>query len=1196
EIGDFLEDEYLDTLYLTQLKVLPQPYTDELLFKVMEYHKAHIGLTPEDAEYSLLDTARKVELYGIRLHPARDHEGLPLNLAVAHAGVLVFQGTARINTFSWAKIRKLSFKRKKFLVKLHPEGYNYFKDVVEFYFDSRDECKHFWKKCIEHHTFFRCQGVKQAGKSRSKVVSKGSSFRYCGRTQKQLIEFVRENYVKRPQFDRSPAARRAPHLQSGSGSGHWQQQQQNSSARSAASTSSAGSHVLLAAGAGAGVEVDFYGGQRSRTLPAGQHYLQDQQQQYQYYQQPMPPAAEPASIGNNHRSVSVSPPGYRPAPLPPQPPPQHPAMPYPVPAATAAAPVRLHGHSRSRSLPDDESPPSPPSPPPPLPPPPPLLSSNLQQLSPSTSPPLPPPLPPPLLHDDDFIGHDVGDVVLDNGVIVSAPSSHRYRQHQRHRLDDSATDDPADDEEACEATPDEADDLSGHHRHYTGGVGGFRRSAIDDFVARRAVCVDLNSSSDSELATTGEPPNSTSRSSELKAAAAAGTVATSTETQAGTAASADDGLMVTLDNLPPLDNFSYRDDTVATPPVAAAERLANTEAYVNSHRGYRFASDLLLYYEDGVVGPHPQQQQQQQQQRPVPAPLLLGAATSAADSQDSQDELAAYLGGIAGTSARYFQQHQPKHPQQPQRHLRHGPSAASSNSIDDDDDDDEGDDAGGGVDERMSRPRSVSRLESALATPKTGSPTADLDIDDDEDEDDNDEERRAAGEPEDDWDDEFATRADAAMEAEAQVVLRNRAPREVAVQANDASLDSDEGDDSADDWQQRSRVVDSETQTAGGEVEPAGVGVDVAVVGGPVWSDTVGVMSGASLSVGVGVGRGFVTLSTVNEESDGGGSAASCRSGSVELGGVGVAAASALAFSLQQSECVRVDLSSSSSCSGDGEGDRDGDVEEDSGPRPPTPPPPPSKSLHSPDSTASNSITGGGGGGGSRLHLSSGSSPSSSSSVQSVASDDDAYEQQFESRTERLHSAGSAPAFGPPPTGPLPPPPPPQAPPPPPPPPPPAFFGRSSAAPTLDALLEEAEAASAAASMAASPSPSPAPAATAVAEEGAGVQRRSQPGDPAAPQRRSGPPIPPRTTSISSWSPVIAAHPLYDGDQQQQQQQQQQQAAADSSTGEEHLEQQQLPPPPPELLHLHLLEHQASNYTRRQNFFANPYAAAAETP
>ena len=53
----------------------------------------------------------------------QDHEGVPLKLSVAHLGILVFQNSAKINTFSWAKIRKLSFKRRKFLIKLHPEGY-----------------------------------------------------------------------------------------------------------------------------------------------------------------------------------------------------------------------------------------------------------------------------------------------------------------------------------------------------------------------------------------------------------------------------------------------------------------------------------------------------------------------------------------------------------------------------------------------------------------------------------------------------------------------------------------------------------------------------------------------------------------------------------------------------------------------------------------------------------------------------------------------------------------------------------------------------------------------------------------------------------------------------------------------------------------------------------------------------------------
>ena len=33
------------------------------------------------------------------------------------------------------------------------------------------------------------------------------AYRYSGRTQKQLVEYVRDNYVKRPPFERSVSTR-----------------------------------------------------------------------------------------------------------------------------------------------------------------------------------------------------------------------------------------------------------------------------------------------------------------------------------------------------------------------------------------------------------------------------------------------------------------------------------------------------------------------------------------------------------------------------------------------------------------------------------------------------------------------------------------------------------------------------------------------------------------------------------------------------------------------------------------------------------------------------------------------------------------------------------------------------------------------------------------------------------------------------
>ncbi|KAA0192618.1 FERM PH domain protein [Fasciolopsis buskii] len=157
------------------------------------------GQSPAEADCNLLDTVRKVEHYGIHTRPAKktilmylllfkntqilptfvirtikqDGAGLKLGLAVAHSGIIIYQGNAKINSFSWARIRKLSFKRKRFIVKLHPETCH----TEEYVFESRDECKSFWKQCIEHHAFFRCQAVKKPQHRRGRMVSKGSSFR-----------------------------------------------------------------------------------------------------------------------------------------------------------------------------------------------------------------------------------------------------------------------------------------------------------------------------------------------------------------------------------------------------------------------------------------------------------------------------------------------------------------------------------------------------------------------------------------------------------------------------------------------------------------------------------------------------------------------------------------------------------------------------------------------------------------------------------------------------------------------------------------------------------------------------------------------------------------------------------------------------------------------------------------------------------
>uniref|UniRef100_A0A7N6BWE0 FERM, ARHGEF and pleckstrin domain-containing protein 1 n=1 Tax=Anabas testudineus TaxID=64144 RepID=A0A7N6BWE0_ANATE len=192
EIGDF--DETQSWQHLLHNKYLPDQ--DAIRDKITDCHRKLVGQTPAESDYQLLEIARRLEMYGVRLHPAKDREGTKLSLSVAHTGVLVFQGYTKINAFNWSKIRKLSFKRRRFLIKLRPDPTNAHHDTLEFAMSSRDCCKVFWKICVEYHAFFR---LFEEPKPKPKPIlfTRGSSFRFSGRTQKQIIDYVRDSELKK---------------------------------------------------------------------------------------------------------------------------------------------------------------------------------------------------------------------------------------------------------------------------------------------------------------------------------------------------------------------------------------------------------------------------------------------------------------------------------------------------------------------------------------------------------------------------------------------------------------------------------------------------------------------------------------------------------------------------------------------------------------------------------------------------------------------------------------------------------------------------------------------------------------------------------------------------------------------------------------------------------------------------------------
>ncbi|MCJ8749893.1 hypothetical protein PDJAM_G00192640 [Pangasius djambal] len=140
-------------------------------------------MSPAQADINFLETAKKLSMYGVDLHQAKDSEGVDIMLGVCANGLLIYKDRLRINRFAWPKILKISYKRSNFYIKIRPGETEQFESTVGFKLPNYRAAKKVWKVCVEHHTFFRLTNPEQPTKS--KFLTLGSKFRYSGRTQAQ---------------------------------------------------------------------------------------------------------------------------------------------------------------------------------------------------------------------------------------------------------------------------------------------------------------------------------------------------------------------------------------------------------------------------------------------------------------------------------------------------------------------------------------------------------------------------------------------------------------------------------------------------------------------------------------------------------------------------------------------------------------------------------------------------------------------------------------------------------------------------------------------------------------------------------------------------------------------------------------------------------------------------------------------------
>ncbi|XP_066104079.1 band 4.1-like protein 2 isoform X4 [Saccopteryx bilineata] len=203
ELGDYDPEEHASH-DLSDFQFAPSQ-TKELEEKVVELHKTHRGLFPAQADSQFLENAKRLSMYGVDLHHAKDSEGVDIKLGVCANGLLIYKDRLRINRFAWPKILKISYKRSNFYIKVRPAELEQFESTIGFKLPNHRAAKRLWKVCVEHHTFYRLVSPEQPPKA--KFLTLGSKFRYSGRTQAQSRQASTLIDRPAPHFERTSSKR-----------------------------------------------------------------------------------------------------------------------------------------------------------------------------------------------------------------------------------------------------------------------------------------------------------------------------------------------------------------------------------------------------------------------------------------------------------------------------------------------------------------------------------------------------------------------------------------------------------------------------------------------------------------------------------------------------------------------------------------------------------------------------------------------------------------------------------------------------------------------------------------------------------------------------------------------------------------------------------------------------------------------------
>ncbi|XP_026319959.1 band 4.1-like protein 4 isoform X2 [Hyposmocoma kahamanoa] len=174
ELGDYDPRRHTPG-YVSEFRLLAHQ-TPELETRAAEIHRTLTGISPAQAELSYLDKVKWLDMYGVDLHPVLGEDSVEYFLGLAPSGLLLLRGKHTVANYYWPRVSKLYYKGRYFMLRVADKN----NETSTYGFESptRAACRHLWRCCSDHHTFFRLQQISPAS---ADIFSLGTRLRNSGR-------------------------------------------------------------------------------------------------------------------------------------------------------------------------------------------------------------------------------------------------------------------------------------------------------------------------------------------------------------------------------------------------------------------------------------------------------------------------------------------------------------------------------------------------------------------------------------------------------------------------------------------------------------------------------------------------------------------------------------------------------------------------------------------------------------------------------------------------------------------------------------------------------------------------------------------------------------------------------------------------------------------------------------------------------